>query len=52
MDFKDQIAEFIPITERERNEKRVVEDYVKQFPDNILLRSNEFAHIQMQLGAM
>jgi 8-oxo-dGTP pyrophosphatase MutT (NUDIX family) len=45
LNFKDQITEYIPQNEIEKNEKRVIEDYIKQFPNNILSRDNEFAHI-------
>lgn len=45
MNFKDQINEYIPQNDIEENEKRVIEDYIKQFPHNILSRDNEFAHI-------
>lgn len=45
MNFQHQMAEFAPGTDREHNEKRVIEGYIKNFPHNILLRDNEFAHI-------
>jgi hypothetical protein len=45
VDFRDQIRAFIPKDDREINEKRVIEDYIKQFSNNILFRDNEFAHI-------
>jgi 8-oxo-dGTP pyrophosphatase MutT (NUDIX family) len=45
LNFKDQIAKYIPQNDIEENEKRVIEDYIKQFPHNILSRDNEFAHM-------
>jgi len=45
MDFIKQIIRFIPANDQESQDKRVVLDYIEKFPDNILLRDNEFAHI-------
>ena len=45
MIFKEQIVAYKPDNEQEENEKRVVLKYIEQFPENILLRDNEFAHI-------
>ena len=45
MKFIEQITEFIPDNEAEENEKRVIISYIKKFPQDILLRDNEFAHM-------
>lgn len=45
MNFIEQISEFVPQNEQEKSEKRVILDYIKKFPGNILLRENEFAHM-------
>ena len=45
MNFIEQINFYNPETNQEENEKRVIIDYIKQFPENILLRENEFAHM-------
>lgn len=45
MDYIKQITEFIPTNEQESQDKKVILDYINQFPHNILLRDNEFAHI-------
>ncbi|WP_312645317.1 NUDIX hydrolase [Hydrogenoanaerobacterium sp.] len=45
MNYIDQIREFIPLNEQEKNDKRVILDYIELFPHNILTRENEFAHI-------
>lgn len=43
--FKNQILEYTPQNEQESSDKRVILDYIETFPDNILLRTNEFAHL-------
>jgi 8-oxo-dGTP pyrophosphatase MutT (NUDIX family) len=45
LNFIEQIDLYIPETNQEENEKRVISDYIKQFPESILLRENEFAHM-------
>lgn len=45
MDFKKGIIEFEPSNEQEFQDKKVILEYIKNFPHNILLRKNEFAHI-------
>jgi 8-oxo-dGTP pyrophosphatase MutT (NUDIX family) len=45
MDYIKQIIEFIPTNEQENQDKKIILDYIKKFPDNILLRENVFAHI-------
>lgn len=44
MDYIRQILEFTPANRQEKNDKRVILDYIDRFPD-ILHRNNEFAHI-------
>lgn len=45
MDFVKQIIDYIPINEQEKQDKKVILNYIKVFPENILLRENEVAHI-------
>lgn len=45
MDYSKQISDFIPTCSQEIQDKKVIIDYIKQFPHNILSRDNEFAHI-------
>lgn len=45
MGFVQQIIDYIPINKQETQDKKVILDYIKLFPQNILLRDNEFAHI-------
>jgi 8-oxo-dGTP pyrophosphatase MutT (NUDIX family) len=45
MSFIKQIVDYIPTNNQEEQDKKVILDYAKCFPDNILLRENEFAHI-------
>lgn len=45
MDFKEQIKEFIPGNDQERQDKKILIHYIEQFPHNVLLRDNEVAHI-------
>jgi 8-oxo-dGTP pyrophosphatase MutT (NUDIX family) len=45
MDYIKQLNGFIPTNEQERQDKKVILDYIEKFPHNILLRENEFAHI-------
>ncbi len=45
MDFVKQIIDYIPINEQETQDKKVILDYIKLFPKNVLLRGNKIAHI-------
>lgn len=45
MDYIKEINDFIPQNSQETQDKKVILDYIEKFPDNILLRDNEFAHI-------
>lgn len=45
MDFIRQIEEYVPANEQELQDKRMMLGYIESFPDNILLRDNQFAHI-------
>lgn len=45
MDYIKQIIEFIPTNEQENQDKKIILDYIENFPHNILLRENVFAHI-------
>ncbi len=45
MDFITQINSFIPENDQEKQDKKLILEYIKQFPDTILLRENPLAHI-------
>ncbi|MBZ9689702.1 NUDIX hydrolase [Clostridium estertheticum] len=45
MDYIKQIIDFIPVSDQESQDKKIILDYIKKFPHNILLRENDFAHI-------
>ena len=45
MNFVDEISSYIPKNEQEAQDKKVILDCIRLFPDNILLRDNEIAHI-------
>ena len=45
MSYKQEIQAYMPVNEQEASEKKVILDYIEKFPDNILLRENEFAHL-------
>lgn len=45
MDFINQIYSYTPRNEQEIQDKNVMIKYIEQYPHNILLRDNEFAHI-------
>jgi ADP-ribose pyrophosphatase YjhB (NUDIX family) len=45
MDYLKEIIEFIPNNEQESQDKKIILSYIEKFPNNILIRENEFAHI-------
>ncbi|MGV8981687.1 NUDIX hydrolase [Clostridium sp.] len=45
MDYKKQIIDFNPTNEQERQDKKIILEYIENFPQNILSRKNKFAHI-------
>ncbi|MBU3191865.1 NUDIX hydrolase [Clostridium bowmanii] len=45
MDYKKQIIKFNPNNEQEGQDKKIILDYIEEFPQNILSRENKFAHI-------
>lgn len=45
MDYIKDIMEYKPVNAQETQDKKIILDYIEKFPDNILLRENEFAHI-------
>lgn len=45
MNIAQAINTFVPSNQQEEQDKKVILDYIDQFPHNILLRDNEFAHI-------
>lgn len=45
MNYKEAIISYKPINEQEVSEQKVILEYINQYPHNILLRQNEFAHL-------
>lgn len=45
MDLAKQILDYIPANSQESQDKEIILSYVEQFPHNILLRDNKYAHI-------
>ena len=45
MNYKEEIRAYIPINEQEASEQKVILEYIDKFPENILSRDNEFAHL-------
>ena len=45
MNYKEAIEAYEPINEQEEAEKRVILQYINEYPENILLRENEFGHL-------
>ena len=44
-DFIAELAAYVPADEREAEEKDVILDYARRFPDTVLTRENRIAHI-------
>ncbi len=45
MGYVSEIKGYIPGNEQERQDKKVILDYIEHFGSNVLLRDNEIAHI-------
>lgn len=45
MNYIEEIKQYKPINEQEMEDKEVILDYIKSFPDNVLLRNNKIAHM-------
>lgn len=45
MNYIKQINQFIPTNEQEQHDKKVILDFIKKNPHNVLLRENHVAHI-------
>lgn len=45
MEYVKEIEEYKCVNIQEEQDKKVILDYIKAYPHNILLRENEFAHI-------
>lgn len=43
--FRAEIAAFAPHNEQEQSDQRIILQYIDQFPDTVLARNNEIAHI-------
>lgn len=45
MKYIKAIEEYKPVNEQEKQDKKVILEYIRHFGDNVLLRDNEIAHI-------
>lgn len=45
MNYKEAIMAYEPINEQEASEKKVILEYIEQYPHNILLRENKLGHL-------
>ncbi len=45
MEYIQEISQYIPANDQEKQDKKVILEYIKLFPQNSLLRDNEVAHI-------
>ena len=45
MNYKEAIRAYEPINEQEASEKKVILEYIEQYPHNILLRENQLGHL-------
>ena len=45
MNYMEEIKLYKPVNEQEVEDKQVILDYIKSFPDNVLLRDNKIAHM-------
>lgn len=45
MDYVTAIAQYLPQNDQEAQDQKVIMEYIRLFPDTILTRENEFAHI-------
>lgn len=45
MNYINEIKAYKPINEQEIEDKKVMLDYIKSFPNNVLLRDNKIAHM-------
>ena len=45
MNYIKQLNQFKPANEQEKQDKRVILDYIEKYPHNVLLRENHVAHI-------
>ena len=43
--YREDIRAYVPQCEQEEADKRIILEYVDQYPDTVLTRANEYAHI-------
>lgn len=43
--YQDEIATYVPQNQQEQGDKKMMLDYLRMFPHNILTRDNQIAHI-------
>ncbi len=43
--YRDEIGAYVPQNEQEDTDRRLMLEYIRRFPDTILTRENEFAHV-------
>ncbi len=43
--YADEIRDYIPRSEQEATDQRIILEYIRQYPATVLTRANEYAHI-------
>ena len=43
--YADEIRAFVPHNEQEATDKRIILEYIENYPDTVLTRENEYAHM-------
>lgn len=43
--YADEIRAYVPQSEQEATDQRIILEYIDQYPDTVLTRENEYAHI-------
>lgn len=43
--YADEIRAYVPQNQQEETDRRIILEYVDQYPDTVLTRANEYAHI-------
>ena len=43
--YADDIRAYAPLDEQEQTDRRIILEYISQYPDTVLTRDNEYAHI-------
>lgn len=43
--YADEIRAYVPRDEQEESDRRIILEYIRQYPDTVLTRDNEYAHL-------